>query len=99
MRVVRAVSMSPDSIEIAYLDDTSDLRGEAGSVYQVHTVCVARDDPDLEEAAEDLETAVSAFLEAAVLRWATSMPVRPEDALQREMERYQMPEDDDDDER
>lgn len=97
MRVVRAVSMSPESVEIAYLDDTSDFRGDGGSVYQVHTVCVRLDDPELEEAVTDLETAVTAFLTAAVTRWATSPPVSPEEALQRELDRYQ-PDDDDDDE-
>ena len=98
MRTVRAVNLSPDGIEIAYMDDSSDLRGEAGSVYQVHTIVVARDDPDLEEAVDDLETAVSAFLEGAVLRWATSMPVSPEAAMERELARFQALDDDDDEE-
>lgn len=90
--------MSPDSIEIAYMDDASDLRGDAGTIYQVHTLCVDRDDPEMEEAVDELETAVSAFLQAGVLRWATSMPVTPEAALERATARFQMPDDDEEDE-
>lgn len=97
MRTVRAVNMSPDGIEIAYMDDSSDLRGEAGSVYQVHTIVVSRDDAELEEAMDDLETAVSAFLEASVVRWATTLPATPEAAFQREMDRF-LPKDEDDEE-
>jgi len=96
-RVVRAVSMSAQTVEIAYLDDSSDFRGDAGSVYQVHTVCVRLDDPELEEEVDVLETAVSVFLEASVKRWATSPPVSPEVAFQRELDRYGDDDDEDED--
>lgn len=95
MKVVRAVSMSPESIEIAYMDDTSDLRGEMGSVYQVHTICVRTDDPELDEEVERLETAVSAFLNRAVMRWATSAPVDVADAFEHELRQRYAPDDDD----
>ena len=86
-RVVRAVSIGPDTIEVAYLDDTTDIRGDSGSVYQVHTVVVARTDTELEDEVEDLETVVATFVDAAVRRWAMSLPVDPAEALRNQMDR------------
>lgn len=77
MRHARAVSLSPDSVEVIYMDDASDLRAE-GLVFQSHTLVMSRLDPELEEQMADLETSVTALLEAGMRRWAGSMPVSAE---------------------
>lgn len=77
MRHVRAVSLSPDSVEVIYMDDASDLRAD-GLVFQSHTIVMSRLDPELEDEVADLETSVTALLEAGMRRWAGSMPVSAE---------------------
>lgn len=82
MRHARAVSLSPDSVEIVYMDDASDLRAD-GLVFQSHTIVISRLDSELEEPLADLETCVAALLEAGMRRWAGSMPVTPEQLQER----------------
>lgn len=77
MRHARAVSLSPDTVEVIYMDDASDLRAE-GLVFQSHTLVMSRLDPELEDEMADLETSVTALLEAGMRRWAGSMPVSAE---------------------
>lgn len=82
MRHSRAVSLSPDSVEIVYMDDDSDLRAD-GLVFQSHTIVMSRLDPELEDEMADLETSVTALLEAGMRRWAGSMPVSAEQLQER----------------
>lgn len=77
MKIIRGVSITPESVEIAYMDDASDLRAD-GAVYQVHTLSVGRDDPDLEEDLDAMETAVERLLLAGIRRWSTTPPVTPQ---------------------
>ena len=70
MKQIRAISFGPDSVDIAYVDE-SDLRLE-GQVYVTHNVSLARSRfPDevreVEEAAQDL-------LREALGEWAKSLP-------------------------
>jgi hypothetical protein len=76
MKQIRAISFGPDSLDIAYVDE-SDLRLE-GQVYLTHSLSLARSRfPDevreIEEAAQDL-------VRDALAQWAQSLPYDLEQA-------------------
>lgn len=97
MRHVRGVSITPDSVDITFMDDASDLRAE-GLVYQMHTLTISRLEEDLEEEMDDLQTAVDALLAAGLRRWATTPPVSPEQIMDRMLSNQTIEDDEDEDE-
>lgn len=94
MKIVRGVSITPESVDISYMDEAVDLRAD-GLVYQVHTISCSRLDPELEEQMEAMETAVTNLLEAGVRRWSTTVPISPQELNERLQ--FDLDEEDDDD--
>jgi hypothetical protein len=86
-RTISNVSITPQSIDISYMAET-DVRAE-GAIYQVHQLSISAIDEFLSDEIEEFEEALDRLLEAAIHRWASTMPV---DLHPREDE------DDDDDE-
>ena len=96
-RVIRGVMMGPESVDISYMTEETDLRAD-GAIYQVHTISIGLRDSFVQEELDDLETAVAALLTAGLERWAGSLPVTPEQVDERIREALDIDEDEDDDE-
>lgn len=96
-RHVAAVSISPESVSIVYMDDATDLRADA-LIQQTHTILMARLEPELQEELDDLETAVDRLLTAGIRRWATTSPVTEDQLDERLAALLDFDDDDDDDE-
>lgn len=77
MKIIRGVSVTPESIDIAYMDDATDLRAD-GAVYMMHTLSLGRDDPELAAEVQEMEAALESLLVVGIRRWSTTPPVTPQ---------------------
>lgn len=82
-RVIQSVGFDPDSVSIAYIDD-SDVRDEM-RVWQTHQISVARGGGLTEETLA-LEEAAADLLGAALARWHQTPPVDINAQLLRQQE-------------
>ena len=80
MKQVRSLVLSPDSVDITYMEDSTDVRAD-GQHYQTHTISLGREDGELVGEFDALETAVLDLLTAGLARWSRTLPVSPADMV------------------